>query len=35
VRPSRIALANSRVIAPNAQSDAKPELPMTPYDKRG
>ena len=22
-------------IAPNAQSDAKPELPMTPYDKRG
>jgi branched-chain amino acid transport system substrate-binding protein len=23
------------IIAPNAQSDAKPELPMTPYDKRG
>jgi hypothetical protein len=22
-------------IAPKAQSDAKPELPMTPYDKRG
>ena len=23
------------IIAPSAQSDAKPELPMTPYDKRG
>jgi branched-chain amino acid transport system substrate-binding protein len=23
------------IIAPRAQSDAKPELPMTPYDKRG
>ena len=23
------------IIAPKAQSDAKPELPMTPYDKRG
>jgi branched-chain amino acid transport system substrate-binding protein len=23
------------IIAPKAQSNAKPELPMTPYDKRG
>jgi branched-chain amino acid transport system substrate-binding protein len=23
------------IIAPKAESDAKPELPMTPYDKRG
>ena len=22
------------IIGPEAQSDAKPELPMTPYDKR-
>jgi hypothetical protein len=35
MRPSKIALANFATIAPKAQSDAKPELPMTPYDKRG